>query len=102
MTLVKRGRRCVHLHLPDNSGVTLRQLAQVVDDVIADILTDRAWPRPLPWPRTKELAEATVVVEAAEASETAVEAEFAEASQDADAEAVAAEVAAAEGEASEA
>ena len=33
-----------------------------------------------------------MVVEAAEASETAVEAEFAEASQDADAEAVAAEV----------
>ena len=43
-----------------------------------------------------------MVVEAAEASETAVEAEFAEASQDADAEAVAAEVAATEGEASEA
>ncbi len=42
VTLAKRGRRCVHLHLPDNSGVTLRQLAQVIDDVIADILTDRA------------------------------------------------------------
>ena len=99
---VKRGRRCVHLHLPDNSGVTLRQLAQVVDDVIADILTDRALAEAAAMAEDEELAEATVVVEAAEASETAVEAEFAEASQDADAEAVAAEVAAAEGEASEA
>ena len=102
VTLVKRGRRCVHLHLPDNSGVTLRQLAQVVDDVIADILTDRALAEAAAMAEDEELAEATVVVEAAEASETAVEAEFAEASQDADAEAVAAEVAAAEGEASEA
>ena len=42
ITLAKRGRRCVHLHLPDNSGVTLRLLAQVVEDVIADIVTDRA------------------------------------------------------------
>ena len=48
----------------------------------------------------QELAEATVVVEAAEASETAVEAEFADAPQDAEVEA--AEVAVPEGEADEA
>ena len=63
ITLANRGRRCVHLHLPDNSGVTLRQLAQVVDDVIADIVTDRA------------LAEAAAAAEDAEEAETgAVEA----------------------------
>ena len=99
-TLAKRGRRCVHLHLPDNSGVTLRQLAQVVDDVIADILTDRALAEAAAMAEDEELAEATVVVEAAEASETAVEAEFADAPQDAEVEA--AEVAVPEGEADEA
>lgn len=99
-TLAKRGRRCVHLHLPDNSGVTLRQLAQVVDDVIADILTDRALAEAAAMAEDEELAEATVVVEAAKASETAVEAEFADAPQDAEVEA--AEVAVPEGEADEA
>ena len=74
----------------------------MIDDVIADILTDRALAEAAAMAEDEELAEATVVVEAAEASETAVEAEFAEASQDADAEAVAAEVAATEGESSEA
>jgi glucose-6-phosphate isomerase len=33
-TLASRGRRVVHLHLPDNSGVTLRELAHVVRDVL--------------------------------------------------------------------
>lgn len=42
ITLADRGRRCVHLHLPDNSGVTLRCLAEVVNGVIADLLVDRA------------------------------------------------------------
>lgn len=42
ITLADRGRRCVHLHLPDNSGVTLRCLAEVVNEVIADLLVDRA------------------------------------------------------------
>ena len=42
ITLADRDRRCVHLHLPDNSGVTLRCLAQVVNEVIADLLVDRA------------------------------------------------------------
>ncbi len=37
ITLVNRGRRCVHVHLPDNSGVTLRMLAHVVDEVIETI-----------------------------------------------------------------
>ncbi len=42
ITLAERGRRCVHLHLPDNSGVTLRMLAMVVREIIADIIVDRA------------------------------------------------------------
>ncbi|BAK43412.1 glucose-6-phosphate isomerase [Eggerthella sp. YY7918] len=37
MTLADRGRRCVHLHLPDNSGVTLRGLAEVVTDILEDL-----------------------------------------------------------------
>lgn len=37
MTLADRGRRCVHLHLPDNSGVTLRGLAEVVEDILAEL-----------------------------------------------------------------
>ena len=86
--------------MPDNSGVTLRQLAQVVDDVIADILTDRALAEAAAMAEDEELAEATVVVEAAEASETAVEAEFVDAPQDAEVEA--AEVAVPEGETDEA
>lgn len=42
ITLAERGRRCVHLHLPDNSGVTLRMLALVIRDIVADIIVDRA------------------------------------------------------------
>ena len=37
ITLSSRGRRCVHLHLPDHSGVTLRCLADVVGKVLAKI-----------------------------------------------------------------
>ena len=37
LTLAERGRRCVHLHLPDNSGVTLRALAQVVSQALHEI-----------------------------------------------------------------
>ncbi|MBQ3301245.1 MAG: glucose-6-phosphate isomerase [Eggerthellaceae bacterium] len=37
VTLSSRGRRCVHLHLPDNSGVTLRCLADVVVRVLAQL-----------------------------------------------------------------
>jgi glucose-6-phosphate isomerase len=36
-TLASRGRRVVHLHLPDNSGVTLRELAHVVHEVLGEI-----------------------------------------------------------------
>ncbi len=42
ITLAGRGRRCVHLHLPDNSGVTLRMLAHVITEVLAAIVADRA------------------------------------------------------------
>ena len=35
--LAERGRRCLHLHLPDNSGVTLRCLANIVAQVLRDI-----------------------------------------------------------------
>lgn len=37
VTLADRGRRCVHLHLPDNSGVTLRGLAEVIVDILEDL-----------------------------------------------------------------
>ena len=37
VTLAGRGRRCVHLHLPDNSGVTLRALAEVVCDILEEL-----------------------------------------------------------------
>ncbi len=36
VTLADRGRRCVHLHLPDNSSVTLRALAEVVCDILEE------------------------------------------------------------------
>ena len=37
VTLAERGRRCVHLHLPDNASVTLRALSDVVMQVLDDI-----------------------------------------------------------------
>ena len=33
--LSDRDRRCVHLHLPDNSAVTLRALAKALRQVVA-------------------------------------------------------------------
>lgn len=41
ITLADRGRRAVHLHLPDNSGVTLRCLAEVVKDTLAEVMIER-------------------------------------------------------------
>lgn len=37
LTLDSRGRRVVHLHLPDNSGVTLRMLADVILGVLREL-----------------------------------------------------------------
>ena len=37
VTLADRGRRVVHLHLPDNSGVTLRALAEEINNVLEEI-----------------------------------------------------------------
>ncbi|MGI6045540.1 MAG: glucose-6-phosphate isomerase [Eggerthellaceae bacterium] len=34
ITLAGRGRRCIHLHLPDNSGVTLRALSKVIYPIL--------------------------------------------------------------------
>lgn len=34
VTLASRGRRCVHLHLPDNSSVTIRALAEIVNSIL--------------------------------------------------------------------
>ena len=31
--LSERGRRCLHLHLPDNTGVTLRCLANIISQL---------------------------------------------------------------------
>lgn len=41
VTLSQRGRRVVHLHLPDNAGVTLRMLANVVDSATAAVKLTR-------------------------------------------------------------
>ena len=41
ITLNERGRRCVHVHLPDNTGVTLRQLSQLIELVLATVISDR-------------------------------------------------------------
>ena len=41
VTLDSLGRRCVHLHLPDNSGVTLHCFASVINEVIDEVLVDR-------------------------------------------------------------
>lgn len=38
VTMAQRGRRCVHLHLPDNSGVTLRKLAKVVSEILSELV----------------------------------------------------------------
>ncbi len=40
ITLSDRGRRCVHLHLPDNAGVTLRKLSQIIETILATVVTD--------------------------------------------------------------
>lgn len=37
LTLCSKGRRVVHLHLPDNSGVTLRMLADVLLGVLREL-----------------------------------------------------------------
>lgn len=37
VTLSSRGRRVVHLHLPDNSGIMLRQLGEVVEKVLREL-----------------------------------------------------------------
>ena len=40
--MIERGRRCMHLHLPDNSGVTIRALGDAVMHVLNDIEKERA------------------------------------------------------------
>ncbi len=37
LILAERGRRCLHLHLPDNSTTTLQRFADVVAEVLADL-----------------------------------------------------------------
>lgn len=40
--LIERGGRCMHLHLPDNSGVTIRALGDAVMKVLDEIERERA------------------------------------------------------------
>ena len=40
--LIERGRRCMHLHLPDNSGVTIRALGDAAMKVLDEIERERA------------------------------------------------------------
>lgn len=42
LTLAERGRRCLHLHLPNNAATTIRQLAVVADEVLTEIERERA------------------------------------------------------------
>ncbi|MBE6464379.1 MAG: glucose-6-phosphate isomerase [Eggerthellaceae bacterium] len=42
LTLSERGRRCVHVHLPDNSGVTLRALSQLIQQILTEITFERS------------------------------------------------------------
>lgn len=37
LILSERGRRCLHLHLPDNSTVTLRRFADLIEDVLREL-----------------------------------------------------------------
>lgn len=39
--LIDRGRRCMHLHLPDNSGVTIRALGDVIMRILCKIEAER-------------------------------------------------------------
>ena len=39
--LIERGRRCMHLHLPDNTGVTLRVLGDAVHRILVEISLNR-------------------------------------------------------------
>lgn len=41
VTLSSRGRRAMHLHLPDNAGVTLRALSEAVGHVLDEIIAER-------------------------------------------------------------
>lgn len=70
LTLSARGRRCVHLHLPDNSGVTLRRLASEVDAVLEEIESEEVVER-----AAREAQQAqTAADEAAEAARQAAQA----------------------------
>ena len=42
MTLADRGRRCIHIHLPDHSGVTLRALSELVVEVLEELEQEAA------------------------------------------------------------
>lgn len=65
VTLAERGRRCVHLHLPDNSAVTLRALADLVMAALSRLECAEAAP-------AEEPADADTVFEpVAAAGETA-------------------------------
>ncbi len=41
LALSSRGRRAVHLHLPDNTAATLRGLSKMIEDIIVEIKVDR-------------------------------------------------------------
>ncbi|WP_165047172.1 MULTISPECIES: glucose-6-phosphate isomerase [unclassified Adlercreutzia] len=79
ITLANRGRRCVHLHLPDNSGVTLRMLAQVVHETITEIMADRALAEEAAAAEDREAEEAGAAEAAAAAAAAAAVAAGAEA-----------------------
>ena len=37
LILAERGRRCLHLHLPDNSTTTLQRLSDIIAEVLMDL-----------------------------------------------------------------
>jgi len=40
--LIERGRRCIHIHLPDNSGVTLRALEDLILKTLEELAAEKA------------------------------------------------------------
>ena len=41
LTLAEQGRRCIHLHLPDNSGATLRHLSFAIALILTELQEER-------------------------------------------------------------
>lgn len=70
--LIDRGRRCMHLHLPDNSGVTIRALGDAVVRVLYRVEDER---------KAQAAAEAAALAAAEAAAAAEAQAQAAEAAE---------------------